>query len=153
MLRYQLSPYVRIVSSSDLGVAMVYHALYGNPRVINEEGLQFLEFFKEPATIEEIAERCNQDPRVTVQEFCEIFFLIELDFDEKEFLRRKRIEYLSKVSARQTIDRMGRDISDSCNLGCAHCIHFQLSNNDGKALPIYQKSADQLNMSWETATR
>ncbi len=48
MLEYMLSPYVRIIPESELGIAMVYHALYGNPRVVNDEGLQFLDLFRRP---------------------------------------------------------------------------------------------------------
>ena len=60
---------------------------------------------------------------------------------------------MSLVGTRQTVDRMGLAISDSCNFGCTHCMHFQSSSNKGKVLPLYQRPSQQLNMSWETAKK
>lgn len=94
---------------------------------------------------------CDRDPKDVVRGFTEISFLIEPNFDEKEFLYRQRNEHIRRVSNRQTIDRMGLAISDSCNFGCTHCLHFQPLGPNGTALPIYRKSPAQLSMSWETA--
>ena len=153
MKKYQLSPNVRVISAPELEMAMVCHALYGNPRIINGEGLRFLNFFKQSVTAEEILEICDEDPGETIREFAEIFFLVEPGFDEKRFLRRKKEQRLTQVRERKTIDRMGLAISDSCNFGCAHCIHSQPKINLGKALPACQGSTPQLNMTWETAKR
>ena len=151
--RHQLSPNVRIVSDTASGMAMVYHTLYGNPRIVNGEGLLFLNLFRLPVTAEEIRDHCDEDPREVIEDFTKIFFLIEPGFDEKKFLYEQRTQYLAKVRARQTIDRMGLALSDSCNFACKRCIHFQPSGDNGEVLPIYQKSARDLNMSWETAKK
>lgn len=148
---YQVSPYLRTVSDPRTQTAMVYHALYGNPRVFNDEGLKFLELFRSPTSIEEARSLCDDDPKELIDELIEIFFLVEPGFNEKEFLRKRKTEHLSRVSSGQTIDRMGLAISDACNFGCTHCIHFQPTN--GKVLPIYGGSVAQLKMSWETAKR
>ena len=84
---YQLSTNIHSILDSESGLAMVYHTLYGNPRIVNDEGLRFLDFFKQPATAEEVSKICDEDPRDTIQELAEIFFLVELGFDEKKFLR------------------------------------------------------------------
>ena len=151
--RYRLSPNIRIIPDSELGLAMVYHTLYGNPRIVNNEGLRFLDLFRQPTTAEGTCEICDGDPGETIREFAEIFFLVGPGFDEKDFLRQQKSRHLSKVSIGKTVDRMGLAISDSCNFGCTHCIHFQPSSNNGVTLPIYQKPAKQLNMSWETAKK
>jgi len=132
---------------------MVYHTLYGNPRVVNNEGLCLLDLFKQPATVEGVCKICDGDPEEIIQEFARIFFLIKPSFDEREFLHQQKFQHLSKVNAGRTVDRMGLAISNSCNFGCTDCIHFQSSSNDGMALPAYQKPIKQLNMSWETAKR
>ena len=90
MRKYQLSPNVRVISDPESGTAMVYHALYGNPRIVNDEGLRFLSLFRQPATTEKVFEICDEDPRKTIREFAEIFFLVESGFDEKKFLREKK---------------------------------------------------------------
>jgi uncharacterized protein len=151
--RYQLSQNIRIISDSESKAAMVYHSLYGNPRIVNDESLRFLDLFRQPTTAEKICEICDEDPRETIKEFAKIFFLVEPSFNEKKFLRQQKTRHLLKVSKGQTIDRIGLAISDSCNFGCTHCIHFQPSNNNGVMLPIYQKPVKQLNMSWETAKK
>ncbi len=150
-LRYQLSPYIRTIYDCQSQLAMVYHALYGNPRVVNDEGLKFLELFKQPITIEKIKEICDGDTVDIIHKLVEIFFLIHPGFDEKEFLGERKKQHLLMVSSGRTIDRTGLAISDSCNFGCIHCIHYQPLNNNGKVIPVYQKSARQLNMSWEIA--
>lgn len=151
MQKYKLSPNVRIISDPESETAMVYHALYGNPRIVNDEGLRFLNLFRQPVTIEEVSEICDEDSGKTIQEFVEIFFLVEPGFDEKKFLREKKEQQLAKVQERRMVDRMGLAISDSCNFGCTHCIHFQPMTNSGQALSMYQEAAPQLNMTWETA--
>ena len=151
--RYQLSPSLHIISDPGSEMAMVYHTLYGNPRIVNEEGLRFLNFFRQPTTAEDITRICDEDPRGTIQEFAGIFFLVEVGFDEKKFLREKKEQQLVQVQERRTVDRMGLAISDLCNFGCTHCIHFQPAPNSGTTLPVYQKLASQMKMTLETAKR
>ncbi|MEW6408388.1 MAG: radical SAM protein [Patescibacteria group bacterium] len=153
MRKYQLSPNIYIIFDPESEMAMVYHALYGNPLIVNDEGLRFLNLFKQPASIEEISEICDEDPRDTIQAFAEIFFLVKPGFDEKYFLYKKKEQQLAQVQERRTVDRMGLAISDSCNFGCTHCIHFQSATNFNQALSIYQRAAPQLNMTWEIAKR
>jgi len=150
---FQLSPNVKMVVDPESESAMVYHSLYGNPRIVNKEGLDFLNLFKEPITIDEVLLFCDDDPKDIVKEFSDIFFIVEPGFNEKDFLNQQKKSHLALVCTKQTVDRMGLAISDSCNFGCTHCIHFQPSSDDGSVLPIYQKPVKQLNMSWETAKK
>lgn len=151
MRRYQLSPYIRTVTDPESKTAMVYHALYGNPRIVNDEGLRFLNLFKQPKSEEEIAAVCDEDPRSILGQFAEILFLVEPGFDEKRMLREKRDKQLVQVHRQLTVDRVGLSISDLCNLGCGHCIHFQREISSGQALSTYRKTAHELNMTWATA--
>ena len=90
MRKYQLSPNVRVISDPESGTAMVYHALYGNPRIVNDEGLRVLSLFRQPATTEKVFEICDEDPRKTIREFAEIFFLSSLASTRKSSCERKR---------------------------------------------------------------
>ncbi len=150
---YQLSPYIRIIRDEVSGLAMVYHALYGNPRVLNDEGLSFLELFREPVNEPEVARQCDGDSGSILQDFRKTFFIVEQGVDEKKILREKQSQLLTRVQGRRTVDRIGLAISDACNFGCTHCIHFQPMTNSGRALPIYRRTASLLNMSLETAKR
>lgn len=153
MQTYQVSPYLCVVHDGVSGLAMAYHALYGNPRVMNEEGVAFLSLFKEPHCISEIAVRCDGDVEDIVENLASLSFIINPGTDEKRVLLKRRAEQILLLRDRQTVDRIGLAISDSCNFGCMHCIHFQPMSNAGNALPIYQRSSSRLNMSWKTARR
>ncbi|TAN58169.1 radical SAM protein [Patescibacteria group bacterium] len=151
--RYHLSPNLRIITDPASELAMIYHTLYGNPRIVNEEGLRFLSIFRQPITANEISEFCDGDPNDIIKEFAEVYFIVEPEFDEKKFLQDKKNQQLIQTRRRMTVDRMGLAISDSCNFGCTHCIHFQPMTSSHQALPIHQSSHSQFNMTWETAKR
>lgn len=82
-----------------------------------------------------------------------LIFIFKFKESIKLFLQKKKEQQLAQVQERQTVDRMGLAISDSCNFGCTHCIHFQPTTNLDQVLPIYQRAAPQLNMTLETARR
>jgi len=151
MKSYQLSRFFRSITDSETGLTMVYHSLFGNPQIVNEEGVAFFELFRVPLTHNEVVAACDGDPSSIIAELAGIHLLIEPGFDERGFLEQQRQQHLAQVVAKQTIDRMGLSISDFCNLGCPHCIHFQPSSNQGAAIDEYQKPAKHLLMTWETA--
>ncbi len=144
--KYQLSPNFQIITGPKSEMAMVYHSLYGNPRIVNNESLLFLNLFKKPTTLEKISEICDENPRNIMQEFIKASFIIKSDFDEKKLLQEKKSQQLIRVQKQQTVDRMGLAISDLCNFSCIHCIHIQPK----LSLPMYQQNS-QPNMSWEIA--
>ena len=39
------SPYLFMVKSEKTDLVMVYHILFGNPKILNPEGLRFLNLF------------------------------------------------------------------------------------------------------------
>lgn len=140
MKQYILSKHIQIVRNKN---TMVFHSLFGNPRIINEEGLRFLNFFQNPKTIKEVMEFCEGDPSNIIEEFEKIFFLIDPCFNEREFLLEQRKRHLSQVCTGQTVDRMGLAISNACNFSCNHCLHFQVAGHSKKSL----------NMTWCTAKK
>lgn len=148
MKRYTLSKYVQIIKDEDAkcgqpGQIMVFHSLFGNPRLINEEGLKFLNVFQNHKTAKEVSKFCEGDPADIIEEFSNIFFLIDPCFDERKFLLEQRKQHLCQVGTGRTIDRMGLAISNACNFGCDHCLHFQTTG----------RSKTNLNMTWDTAKR
>lgn len=153
MLKYQLSPHLRIIDLPQSRTAMAYHALYGNPRLVSEEGKQFLQLLRHPLTLEEMREWCEGDPAEMVREFAEIRFLVDPTVDERQLLQDRKKDQLARLCAGRTVDRMGLAISNLCNFGCRHCIHFQPCANEGHKLPIYEGQLADLNMSWDTAKR
>lgn len=146
----QISPFVQMVGNGSN--QMVYHSLFGNPRVINQEGVAFLNLFKAPITPEETGNDCSGDLQPLIDSFRAIKFLVDPEEDERGIIEEARRNHLLRLSSGQTVDRMGLAISDNCNLGCPHCMHFQ-PDLDGLILVDYQKSAREKNMTFETAKK
>jgi len=145
--KYQISPNLQVIPNPKMETAMIYHSLYGNPRIVSDESLRFLYLFKKPITIEKISRICDEDPEKIVQKFAEIFFLVNPSFDERTLLLKKKKQQLSLIQKQQTVDRMGLAISDLCNFGCTHCIHLQPKTS----LPTYRQINPQSNMTWRIA--
>ncbi len=88
--KYQISPNLQVIPNPKMETAMIYHSLYGNPRIVSDESLRFLYLFKKPITIEKISRICDEDPEKIVQKFAEIFFLVNPSFDERTLLLKKK---------------------------------------------------------------
>ena len=147
------SPHLRVVRDGDLPSAVVYHTLFGNPRIFNDEGMEFLDLFRQPQSMCDVVAACDDDPGDLIKDLRDLRYLVEPDEDERSIIRVLREAHLSKLHAGETVDRMGLAISDSCNFACAHCIHFQKESNGGTALPLYGQPRALLNMTWNTARR
>jgi radical SAM protein with 4Fe4S-binding SPASM domain len=66
-------------------------------------------------------------------------------------MNERKLLHLKNASEGSVVTRIGLAVSDICNLGCSHCIHFQPALNEGKGIPIYAKPKNQLMMSWDVA--
>lgn len=141
-MRLVKSRYVRIIFDDLKRKGFVYHTLFGNPRILNTEGLEFLELFNRPIDDRIITEMCNGSTDQVIKEFLGIHFLVNPDFDERIIIHKRKQEYLQRVNYGETIDRMGLAISDCCNFGCPACLHFR-----------GQRTSCQFYMSFETAKR
>jgi uncharacterized protein len=137
-----------MIKASGLKDSMVYHSLFGKPLIINEEGVRFLNMFREPKKESDISTICSGDPSDLVENFKQRRFLCEPDVDERSLLRNMQGKHLRSVAEKKTIDRMGLAISETCNFGCKHCLHFQKEGNNPGT-----KNTKALLMSWDVARR
>ncbi|MEI6304636.1 MAG: radical SAM protein [Candidatus Taylorbacteria bacterium] len=149
--KYQLSPFLRYVKEPSSNSTLVYHKLFGNPRILNAEGINFLNLFLKPQTLIAIVEQCDDDPRELLENFKQLSFLIIPGQDERLILVQNRSKYLLELASGRTVDRMGLAISDWCNLACKHCIHFQKDSETQEKITEYRRPLPGLNMTWETA--
>ena len=143
MKKHILSPYFRTIEDKSSGKTMIFHSLFGNPRIINEEGMRFLNLFRQPVMLHEALSACDDDAQNVVKEFTESSFIVEANMDERKILQEKKSQHLQKVCTGKVVDRMGLAISNACNLSCDQCIHFQSTG----------VSQELLNMNWGTAKR
>jgi radical SAM protein with 4Fe4S-binding SPASM domain len=144
------SPYLHIVLDEEGETGFAYHSLFGNPLLIlNREGLALLSLFDQPITVNEASAFCEGDPAKVIDNFRRIFFLVDHDLDERALLRQKQLEHLERVRCKQTVDHISLSVSNSCNLGCAHCMFFQYSSRSQPFQGVFTVTPRK--MRWEVA--
>ncbi|MBI5401272.1 radical SAM protein [Candidatus Wolfebacteria bacterium] len=144
MSKFIMSPNLFVVTSPKTDSVMVYNILFGNPKVLNPEGLKFLNLFKNIKSENEIKKLVDGDASPFIKEFSGVYFLISPDFDERKFIEKRRNIYLAEVKRKKTIEHISLSVSNICNFGCHHCMFFQHNRDfvdEGKI------------MSWETAKK
>lgn len=140
-----MSPNLFIVISPKTDLVMVYNTLFGNPKVLNPEGLRFLNLFKKGLNVNEIKKLVDGDASSFIKEFSEIYFLVSPEFNERKFIEERKHIYLLEVKNKKTIEHISLSISNICNFGCRHCMFFQRDNK------IFVDQGKIMN--WETAKR
>jgi radical SAM protein with 4Fe4S-binding SPASM domain len=153
LLTFRLSAHVRTISEPRDGRSFVFHSLYGRPLILNAEALNLLHLFRAPRSLQDAAAECDGDPMELLNVFAEHRYIVPVDADERAPLVASKRAHMQAVAREETVDRMGLAISDLCNFGCGHCIHFQPSTNAGATLPLYAGTPAQLHMTTETAIR
>jgi len=143
MSHYQLSK--KLISIKNNNDIFIYHSLYNNPRIINDDINNFLNEFKEPISLNKIKNFEDKDTQEVFNEFIDLGFIEKLnDTSFQKKLLNKQNDYIKEIQSKKTLTRLELAISDACNLGCSHCMHFK--NNS-----IEKRTSPSLNMSIENA--
>jgi len=111
---------------------IIYHSLFNNPHIVEKPLLDFLNFFSAPRTLEDLLEVYDSDVMSVFLEFSQINFLVEEGKIERATLQRKQTPFLESVKSGAQLAKLELSISDACNLGCAHCMHFNNNEFDGR---------------------
>lgn len=121
-VEFEKSRYLQIVRNGDQAVA--WHSLFGYTKIISEETANFLESFVEPSFI---ALKFDGESMVgeedVVAEICDCYFIVPVDFDERELLERKMKLYSKKISDGSLVNYLSLIMSDDCNFACTYCFH------------------------------
>ncbi len=148
--KYVLSPYLHFVYDDNVSnQTIVFHSLFGNPRVVNNEGLRFLNLFKKPISVQATRNRICGNPREIIKEMNQIHFLIEPGENERLILKKRKKEQLRNLLAKKTIEHISLSVSNVCNFGCDYCMFFQDKNRE-RDKSFYGRRGL---MSWETAKK
>lgn len=118
------SRFTQVVQEGDQ--AIIWHSLFGNPKIVSRETLEFLDHFEAPQSLGVISGDGDIDSGQwsAVQELIDGYYLIPKGFDERAFLAegmRKREETITSGSL---IDYLELIMSEACNFRCTYCIHF-----------------------------
>lgn len=139
---YQLSD--KLITIQNGEDYFIYHSLYNNPRIVDKDIIDFLNIFINPISASEVFNFDNETKEV-FDEFCNLGFIEKLNdnsFNQK--ILQKQNEFINTIQNKKTLNRLELAISDACNLGCSHCMHFK--NNS-----IEKRTSPNLNMTIENA--
>lgn len=104
--------------------AVVWHSLYGYPRVVPIEALDFFAAFLSPNSIEAVMGPISSDEQATIKEYISCYFLVDPDFDERAHLAAENTRRQADIMSGSMIDFLELIMSESCNFRCTYCIHF-----------------------------
>lgn len=140
------SDYIQMVSYSEQIV--IWHSLFGRPKVVTKGVLEVLDVFLLPMTLEQFFEdyEMEESERIIIQQFANDFFLVPVDFDERNLLNMKKGEILNGFNEGSKITFLELIITESCNFHCTYCIHF----NNLETTDRHLRSARKI-MRFETA--
>lgn len=128
---------------------IIWHSLFGFPKIISLEAQKFLDLFTTPKTLQFLNreyELSVADKRF-IKEMMVAYYLIPKDFDERNFLEKKNKLLEKDITNGLFIKNLGLIMAEVCNFRCVYCIHF---NNLGISRRI--SNAKKI-MSFKTARR
>lgn len=122
-IAYIKSPFMQVIRNGDS--AVVWHSLFGYPRILPIETLDFLGLFLEPTTIRSwVGNELTDEDREAIEEFLRCRLLIPEDFDDRVFLEKQMREREKEIISGSLIDYLELIMSEACNFRCTYCIHF-----------------------------
>lgn len=120
---YVKSRFAQVVQEN--GSAVIWHSLFGYPKVVPIETLEFLGSFSEPATIRSrLGDELTDEDQEAIEELLRCYFLVPEDFDDRAFLEEKMREREAEIVSGSLIDYLELIMSEACNFRCTYCIHF-----------------------------
>lgn len=120
---YVKSSFMQVVRDGDS--AVIWHSLFGYPKIVSIETLEFIESFSEPKTIlSQFGDEPNDEDREMIEELIRCYFLVQENFNDRVFLEEKMREREAEIVSGSLIDYLELVMSEACNFRCAYCIHF-----------------------------
>ena len=80
------SQFIQIIKGRDNTI--IWHSLFGNPKIVSTEILTFLEIFSHPRQLSSVLEEydCDENNKKAIQDLIASYHLIPKNFNEREFL-------------------------------------------------------------------
>src|SRR3989338_6552582 len=100
---YAKSPFVQAIREGDS--AVIWHSLFGYPKAVSVETLDFLENFLTPKTIcSRLGDEITDEDREAIEELLRCYFLVSEDFDDRAFLEERMREREKEIVSGSLID-------------------------------------------------
>jgi len=121
--RHKKSPFTQVVQEGDS--AVIWHSLFGYPKIVSVETLEFLDDFSTPKPIrDKLCGELTDDDREAIEDLLHCYFLVPEDFDDRAFLEDRMREREAEIVSGSLIDYLELIMSEACNFRCTYCIHF-----------------------------
>lgn len=130
------SRFVQVVEGCEKVV--IWHSLFGNPRVISKDTLELLNFLSTPHSLASICAEYDigKDGEDIVQELVAVHHIVPVDFSEREFLANLMRQREKAIISGSLVDKLQLTISEACNFRCKYCLYFaNLGTSDRIASP------------------
>ncbi len=145
---YKKSEYVRVLGDDDR--FLIYHALFNNPLETNSAIVGMMEMLSTPMTTDQLSDLYEGDVEEVLSNLVDLHFIVPIDQDERAILSSLHEEFLKEVQAGEKLSRLELAISNACNFGCQHCMHFLNNEVPSRIDPSMHMSADTAKQSIDT---
>lgn len=118
------SQFVQTVKDKDK--AIIWHSLFGNPKIVSKETLDFLNYFSQPIQLDSILGEYDfeENYEESIQDLITNYYLVRKDFNEREFLAKHMKSREKSITNGSLINYLELIMSESCNFRCSYCVHF-----------------------------
>ncbi|KKT17001.1 MAG: arylsulfatase regulator (Fe-S oxidoreductase), partial [Parcubacteria group bacterium GW2011_GWC1_43_61] len=106
--------------------AVIWHSLFGRPKIVSVQMLEFIRIFAIPQTLNLVYEEYEFDNNemAYLKEMIVDYFLIPKGFDERSLLSKRMQKREQTITNGSLINYLSLIVSEGCNFRCAYCIHF-----------------------------
>lgn len=118
------SQFIQVVRDKDK--AIIWHSLFGNPKIVSKETLELLDIFSNLRQLNFVfgEYNCDENNEKAIQDLIENYYLVPKDFDERELLSKRMKEREKTIIDGSLINYLELIMSEACNFKCSYCIHF-----------------------------
>lgn len=131
-----------IVHDVDENEKLVYNSLFNQPRVIDAKTYDLLSRFSNPIGVDDIHQDFSGEIDEVVSKMMALHWLKTVDQCERELLKKSQTPFLDSIADGHEFGRLELAITDACNLGCSHCMHFKNAGIENTASPTLNMSID-----------
>jgi len=118
------SQFVQIIRYCDK--AVVWHSLFGYPKIVSEDTLELLDIFSTPHSIGTFLDEYDigENGEEVIHDLIESYYIVPKDFDERTFLAKITQEREQVIVEGGLIGKLELTMTEECNFRCAYCVHF-----------------------------
>ena len=118
------SKFVQVVKDNDRVV--IWHSLFGTPKIVSEETLAMLDIFSNPRSLTSVLSEYDVggNGEDAIRDLIANYYLIPKDFDERRLRAKRMREREASITDGSLIDYLELIMSEACNFRCTYCIHF-----------------------------